>query len=96
MYLAYLYSEILRVFPTNVGIAIVVLAVLLRCAQSPLNLDSSAAVDDPADPRGGSYGRLFRNGRLMLAVVTEFLYGVRRLMYEAPYTLSEGLYDDRR
>jgi FHS family L-fucose permease-like MFS transporter len=75
-YTAYLHTEILRVVPTYVVIGAVVLglALLLSRAQFPQSLDSTAVAADPEQPQGGAYGRLFRNGRLMFAVVAQFFY----------------------
>jgi FHS family L-fucose permease-like MFS transporter len=73
-YGAYLHSEILRVVPTYValGVAVLVLALLLSRAKFPQSLDSTEDAGAPA--QNGTYSRLFRNGRLMFAVVAQFFY----------------------
>jgi FHS family L-fucose permease-like MFS transporter len=71
---AYLHSEILRVVPTYVaiGVSVLVLALLLSRAKFPQSLDSPQDENTPA--QSGTYRRLFRNGRLMFAVATQFFY----------------------
>jgi FHS family L-fucose permease-like MFS transporter len=75
-YSAYLHTEILRVVPTYVVIGAVVLgfALLLSRAQFPQSLDSTAFTADPGRARGAAHRRLFRNGRLMFAVIAQFFY----------------------
>lgn len=82
-YAAYLHTEILRVVPTYVviGAVVLVLALLLSRAEFPQSLDSkpeaASEFGDPSameQPHRGAYGRLFRNGRLMFAVVAQFFY----------------------
>ncbi|QMV18353.1 L-fucose:H+ symporter permease [Granulicella sp. 5B5] len=78
-YAAYLHSEILRVVPTYVaiGAVVLVLALLLSRAEFPQSLDSNELAGYPSQvsqPHKGAYGRLFRNGRLMFAVVAQFFY----------------------
>ncbi len=75
-YEAYLHSEILRVVPTYVvlGIIVLVLALLLSRTKFPQSLDSKDDQGPASLPQSGAYGRLFRNGRLMFAVVAQFFY----------------------
>jgi FHS family L-fucose permease-like MFS transporter len=73
---AYLHSEILRVVPTYVvlGVIVLLLALLLSRAKFPQSLDSKDDHGPASLPQSGAYGRLFRNGRLMFAVVAQFFY----------------------
>jgi FHS family L-fucose permease-like MFS transporter len=75
-YEAYLHGEILRVVPTYVtlGAVVLLLALLLSRARFPQSLDSTDEAGAPVQAQSGAYGRLFRNGRLMSAVFTQFFY----------------------
>jgi FHS family L-fucose permease-like MFS transporter len=76
---AYLHSEILRVVPTYLvlGIAVLILAAVIGFTRFPVELDADAGDDAPsasAPGRRGSFGRLLRHPRLMLAVAAQFFY----------------------
>ncbi len=78
-YVSYLHTEILRVVPTYVvlGCCVMILAVFLSRARFPKSLDSNEYEGYPSqvsEPRGGTYGRLFRNRSLIWAITAMFFY----------------------